>query len=138
MKTQNSFSDEAFFYIEIDPKNTFAELSFEGEVTKKLLNDSLVQLMNHNNFKRNMNACYDYSKGCFDVPVVDIKAHAKFVSEHYPQRGSQYKLAMVSSDPYAYALLAVYKILIANNDVKTEVFSRKSQAINWLTYSETS
>jgi len=128
-KTNNSSFTDVF----IAKNARFAEVSFKGGVTREILDDSFYSLINHPNFRFNMNACYDYTNAYSELEMPAIQEHSQFVAVHLGERGRHYKLALISNDTLNNALLSVYKLLISKTSVEAEVFSDKVKAIRWLT-----
>ncbi len=122
----------SFLDLKINTGKGYAELSFSGSVTRSMLDDSFIQLLEHPDFKYNINACYDYSNAYPEMEMAEIEEHAQLVSKYFLKRGPSYKLALIANDTLNNALLAVYKLLISKTSVEAEVFSQKSRAIRWL------
>jgi predicted DNA binding protein len=136
MQTSNSDlniqNEQTAFQVVIASGKNYASLSFFDEISKTSLDNSFLTLLNHPKFKRNMNACYDYSSAYSGLSMQEIEEHAHFVSQNLKLRGGNYKLALISNDTLNNALLSVYKLLIAKTSVEAEVFSHKTKAIEWL------
>ncbi len=118
--------------VSIKKEATFAEVTFNGEIKRQALDDSFFQLIQHPNFKFNMNACYDFTLAFSGLEMAEIQEHAQFVAGKIPIRGQHYKLAFVSNETFNNALLSVYKLLISATSVEAEIFATKAQAISWL------
>ncbi|WP_196140974.1 hypothetical protein [Aliikangiella sp. G2MR2-5] len=118
--------------VKVDKDRGFAEITFEGGITRKHLDHSFSLLINDPDFKKNMNALYDYSRAYSDLEMPEIEEHAQFVVEHLNLRGTNYKLALVASDTLNIALLEVYKLLISKTSVEAEVFHNIAAARRWL------
>jgi len=136
MNTEKSSQLVSRYEIIFDIKRGFAELSFHGSVDLELINTAFLGLMNHPSFRHNMNACYDYDKAIIETDMRDVEQHAQFVSQYLNERGSQYRLALVSNETLNSALLNVYRLLISKTEVEAEVFGSKKQALQWLTNTE--
>lgn len=113
-------------------KSNYVEMSYRGAITVSSLNKGFENLVRHPSFVFNMNTLADFSDAYPEIEMPGIEAHAQFVQERLPIRGSTYKLAMVTNDTLGTALLSIYKLLMARTSVEVEVFSRKLQAIRWL------
>jgi|GEM_PF-2175160 len=118
--------------LSIGENSQFAELTFNGSVSRKLMDDSFFLLIDHPNFKRNMNAYYDFSDVFIELEMSEIQQHAQFVASRLNIRGGSYKLALISNDTLNYALLEIYKLLISNTSVKAKIFHSVKQARLWL------
>jgi len=108
MTLQTRAVAHSFVDILIAKNNPFAEVTFRGAVTREILDESFFGLLEHPDFKFNMNACYDYSDAFSELEMAGIQEHSQFVSAHLEQRGNHYKLALVSNDTLNHALLSVY------------------------------
>jgi hypothetical protein len=124
--------DKAVVSLKIDKKNRVAQIEFKGQVTPELLDKTFQDLMTHRDFEQNMHACYDYSQAYPGMEMSEIEEHAQFVAKNLHRRGCNYRLALVSDDTLNYALLNVYKLLIAKTPVEAEVFKDKTEALNWI------
>ncbi|TQV89616.1 hypothetical protein [Aliikangiella coralliicola] len=132
MASQKQQQQASSLTITINQTGDYADLIFDGPVTKELLNESFVKLTQHPQFKFNINACYDYLNAYPEIGMAEIEEHAYFVSSHLNNRGFNYKLAMVANDTLCKALLSVYKLLISKTPVDAQVFTCKTEAIRWL------
>lgn len=127
--------DQSYFdrpNIEINNELGIAFLKFENVVTLDSINYAFIELINHPDFKHNMNACYDYSSAMIETAIRDVERHAQFVSKYLDKRGSSYRLALVSDETLNSALLNVYRLLISKTEVEAEVFTSKPMAVRWL------
>lgn len=120
------------FYIGIDINVSIADITFSSNITLPVLNASFMELIEHPNFKRNINACYDYSDIYIDLEMPEIQQHAQLVVAYGDKRGRNYKVAMVANETLNTALLGVYKLMTAKSPVEAEVFTTKKQALKWL------
>jgi len=127
---------KSHFEITIHREAQFAELVFNGAVDSAVLNNAFVRLVEHPQFRQNLNALYDYSDAHPDVEMQEIEEYAQFVASLSQRRGANYKLALVADDTLNTALLNVYKLLIAKTTVDAEVFSQRSRAMGWLSSDE--
>jgi len=132
MTTEFPHELSSSFEVKINLSGPYAELTFNGAVSKATLNDSFLHLIAHPEFKYNMNACCDYCNAYPEAEMADIEEHAQFVAKNLIKRGFNYKLALVANDTLNRALLAVYKLLISKTSVDVEVFSSKEKAVLWL------
>jgi len=132
--SQDSDLENLFSAVDLkfDTKQQFVDMSYRGAVTFASLNNSFEQLVKHPSFVFNMNALADFTDAYPEIEMPGIESHAQFVQKRLSSRGSTYKLAMVTNDTLGTALLSVYKLLMARTPVEVEVFSRKTQAIQWL------
>ncbi|MDQ7048156.1 MAG: hypothetical protein Q9M92_00915 [Enterobacterales bacterium] len=127
--------DQSYFDrpdIDFDNELGIVFLKFENEVTLDSLNYSFIELINHPDFKHNMNACYDYSNAIIETAIRDVERHAQYVAKYLDKRGSSYRLALISDETLNSALLNVYRLLISKTEVEAEVFTSKPMAIRWL------
>lgn len=119
--------------IKIRSEEGFADIAFNGPITRKLLDDTFLSLIDSPGFRHNMNAIYNYCNAYSELEMSEIQEHAQFVSHHLGKRGNAYRLALVASDTLNIALLEVYKLLVSKTSVEVEVFSKHSKAIDWIT-----
>ncbi len=110
----------------------YADLKFYGPITRKLLDQTFLELIQAKDFKANFNAIYDYCDAYSDLEMPEIQEHAQFVSHHLGARGKSYKLALVANDTLNMALLEVYKLLVSKTSVEVEVFSEHWRAVDWI------
>lgn len=118
--------------LSVEPKRNLAELTFHGSVTIDLINGAFLKLIDHPDFKTNMNACYDYTEAIIETNMRDLEAHVQFVLQNLDIRGSNYRLALISNEALNSALLNVYKVKISKSTVEAELFATRKQAIQWL------
>lgn len=118
--------------ISIYKTSDYADIVFYGNVSRKLLDHTFIQLIEDPEFHYNLNAIYDYTDAFTDMEMSTIEEHAQFVAHNLHKRGKTYKLALVASDTLSVALLEVYKLLISKTSVEAEVFTSKRRAVNWI------
>lgn len=117
----------------INKKQFYADIALHGKVTRKLLNNIFLDLMEHPDFQHDINACYDYTQAYAGLEMVEIEEHAEFVAQYRDKRGMSYKLALISNDDLTAALLNIYKLMLASTSVEVEVFNQRQAAIDWIT-----
>ena len=120
------------FDLFVDTSTFHAELIFKGSVTLEIINNAYLKLIGHPLFRKDMNACYDYTDAIIETNICELEEHSEFVSHYASHRGASYKLAMVSNETLNTAILNVYKLRICTNNVEAKIFSSKKQALNWL------
>ncbi|MBV1911820.1 MAG: hypothetical protein KUG78_21180 [Kangiellaceae bacterium] len=120
------------YKIKVDSQNDYAVIRFLGGVTLELANSAFLDLLDHRSFRQNMDACYDFTGAIIEMDMKELEQHAEFVAQHLHQRGSHYKLAMVTDETLNSALLSVYKLLISKTSVDAEVFGSTKQSLVWL------
>ena len=128
----NPNSQHSRYKIALHKNVKYADLAFFGGVTLEIANDAFIELLEHRLFRHNMHACYDFTQAIIETDMKELEQHAEFVSHYTHQRGTTYKLAMVTDETLNSALLNVYRLLISKTTIEAEVFSRKKQALLWL------
>lgn len=128
--------DDSEVTITIHEKDGYADISFRGAITRRLLDNTFLSLIDSPGFQFNLNAVYDYCNAYSELEMSEIQEHAQFVGSHLGQRGNAYKLALVANDTLNYALLEVYKLLVSKTSVEVEVFSDHTKAVQWICQSE--
>ena len=118
--------------VSFNESGEFIELNYSHGITAESLNDAYIKLLEHPNFVYNINACYDFLDAYPDMEMSDIEEHALFVSRLHQQRGNDYKVALVTSDPLTTALLKAFNLLTTKNNLKAKLFNDKDRAKRWL------
>lgn len=131
-ETNSLYDKQASVSLNINKEKHLAEIVFQGQVTQQLLDETFQALMGHKDFKKNLHACYDYSQAYPGMDMSEIEEHAQLVAKNLSRRGSHYKLALVSDDALNFALLNIYKLLIAKTPVEAQVFQDKDKALGWI------
>ena len=132
MKSFNQNEDYSRYEILIESNKDYVEVRFFGGVTLDLVNSAFLELLGHQSFRHNMNACYDYTDAIIETDMKELEQHADFVGQYLHRRGSHYKLALVTNETLNSALLNVYKLLISKTTIEAEVFGSKKQSLIWL------
>lgn len=120
------------FEIRINRDRQLAHIVFEGEIGMVEVNNAFFALIDHPSFKYNMNVCNDYTDAILIVSVQALQEHANVVAQYSEQRGSDYKLAMVSNETFSNAFLHLYKVRISKTNVDSEIFGSTKSALRWL------
>ena len=128
----NLSANEGSFNIHIDKNRHYAHVTFDGEIGMEIINNAYMELILNPLFSHNMNVCNDYSKAFLLVSIQEIEKHSNFVAQYADQRGSTYKLALVSNETISTAFLNMYRVLISKSKVDCEQFSRAKSALRWL------
>ncbi|MDH5433804.1 MAG: STAS/SEC14 domain-containing protein [Gammaproteobacteria bacterium] len=132
MKFKKQKTDRTDYTIEVNKEIKTAIVKFHGKVGKESLESSFVDLLSHEDFVKNANACYNYSNAYFSANMQEIEKHAQFVNERREERGDSYKLAFVTRDKLTKTLLEIYKLLIAHTAVEVKVFTIHKRAVEWI------
>jgi hypothetical protein len=123
------------FKITIVKRPRFAKIEFFGAVTLSSFERAFTDLVKNNDFRANLNACYDFSGAIIELDIMDIENHANYIAEQFRERGSIYQLALVSDDTFNTALLNIFQIHLSKTSIEVEVFGSTRQAEIWLTSS---
>ncbi len=120
------------FEVIVNRERNIAHIIFSGEIGIEEVKNAYLALIDHPTFKYNMNVCNDYSNAILLVSILELQEHAVFVSQYSEQRGSTYKLAMVSNETISSAFLSMYKVRISKSKVDSGIFGSTKSALRWL------
>jgi len=105
---------------------------FYDDITIGKLQEAINELHTRQNYQKNMSLCYDFSAAIINISMKEIEQHAERVMRFIDKGGDDHKLALVSNESLACALLNYYRLLTSKSSVDVEVFSTCRQANIWL------
>lgn len=130
----NSFlkPETAGFNVEFYPEDNFLVVSFTGEISLKEIVASISDTLRHQEFTKDMSACYDFSDAVLDIDINTLDVIFHFMAGLREKRGTHYQLALVYSDEITKTLFDFYRLMFARYTVDIEVFTHKSSALEWI------
>ncbi len=120
------------FNVEFYPEDNFLVVAFTGEISLKEIVASISDTLRHQEFTKDMSACYDFSDAVLDIDINTLDVIFHFMSGLREKRGTHYQLALVYSDEITKILFDFYRLMFARYTVDIEVFTRKSRALEWI------
>ena len=120
------------FNVEFYPEDNFLVLAFTGEISLKEIVASISDTLRHQEFTKDMSACYDFSDAVLDIDINTLDVIFHFMSGLREKRGTHYQLALVYSDEITKTLFDFYRLMFARYTVDIEVFTHKNRALEWI------
>jgi hypothetical protein len=120
------------FNVEFYPEDNFLVVAFTGEISLKEIVASISDTLRHQEFTKDMSACYDFSDAVLDIDINTLDVIFHFMSGLREKRGTHYQLALVYSDEITKTLFDFYRLMFARYTVDIEVFTHKNRALEWI------
>jgi hypothetical protein len=125
-------TDISGFNVSFHPEDDFLVVSFYGDISLKEIVASISDTLRHDEFSKNMSACYDFSDAALDIDINTLDVIFHFMTGLRERRGTHYQLALVYSDEITKTLFDFYRLMFSRYTVDIEMFTHKDRALEWI------